>query len=109
MFYKLCKDNVICCDDNCQRCANLIYDKYIEQQAEIDVLKADLKRVCAERDARICTSNFIKSEAIKEFAERLKENISDNCHIVSDEVEYVGYDCADVTHCIDDLVKRNDG
>lgn len=47
------------------------------QQAEIDSLKADLKRVCAERDAHIkrhlCTSNVMKSEAVKEFATRLEE------------------------------------
>ena len=43
------------------------------QQEEIDNLREHLKRVCAERDARICTNNFIKSEAVKEFAERLKE------------------------------------
>lgn len=47
-----------------------------------------------------------KSEAVKDFAERLKENISDDCHIVSDEGEYVGYDCADVMHCIDNIVKE---
>ena len=50
-----------------------LIDLIDRQQAEIDGLRADLKRVCAERDARICTSNFIKSEAVKEFAERLKE------------------------------------
>lgn len=44
------------------------------QQAEIDSLKADLKRVCAERDAHICTSNVMKSEAVKEFAETVKKN-----------------------------------
>lgn len=43
------------------------------QQVEIDGLRADLKRVCAERDSRTFTNNFIKSEAIKEFAEKLKE------------------------------------
>ena len=42
------------------------------QQAQIERLQADLTRVCAERDARICTNNFIRAEAIKEFAERLK-------------------------------------
>lgn len=51
----------------------LSFDLIARQQAEIDSLRADLKRVCAERDAHICTSNFIKSEAIKEFAEKLKE------------------------------------
>lgn len=43
------------------------------QQAEIDSLRADLKRVCAERDTHICTSNVMKSEAVKEFATRLEE------------------------------------
>ena len=80
-----------CCTDesyeNCNECPYSIdtvscermklledsLDLINRQQAEIDVLRADLKRVCAERDARICTNNFIKSEAIKEFAERLKE------------------------------------
>ena len=28
--------------------------------------------MCTERDAHICTNNFIKSEAIKEFADKLK-------------------------------------
>ena len=48
----------------------------------------------------------IKSEAVKVFAERLKENISDYCHIVSDEGEYVVYDCTDVINCIDNLIKE---
>ena len=54
------------------RLDKLSLDIIKRQQAEIDGLRADLKRVCAERDAHICTNNFIKSEAIKEFAERLK-------------------------------------
>ena len=41
MENKLCKDNIVCCDDNCLRCANLIYAKYIEQKAELDKLKCD--------------------------------------------------------------------
>ena len=48
--------------------------------------------------------NKIKSEAIREFAERLKENITD-CHTVSDG-EYVGYDWTDITHCIDNVIKE---
>lgn len=53
----------------------------------------------------------VKVKAIKDFAERLKENISDDCHIVSNEGEYVGvgYDCTDVIHCIDNLVKETVG
>lgn len=42
---QLCKDNVICCDDNCKRCANLIYDKYMKQQEEIKNLKKEKYRL----------------------------------------------------------------
>lgn len=60
-------------------------DLISRQQAEIENLKAHLKKVCAERDARICTNNFIKSEAVKEFQKRLKaiytdELITDDMH-----------------------------
>ena len=74
-----------------------LIDLIDRQQAEIDGLRADLKRVCAERDARICTSNFIKSEAIKEFAERLKHSFFDN-----------GYESPDVDfdYFVDNLVKE---
>lgn len=51
--------------------------------------------------------NQTRKEAIKEFAERLKENITD-CHTVSDG-EYVGYDWTDITHCIDKLLKETVG
>ena len=54
------------------RLDKLSLDIIKRQQAEIDGLRADLKRVCTERDAHICTNNFIKSEAIKEFADKLK-------------------------------------
>jgi hypothetical protein len=39
MVFDVCRDNVICCDDNCQRCANLIYNKYMEQKAEIELMR----------------------------------------------------------------------
>ena len=58
------------------RLDKLSLDLINRQKAEIDNLRADLKRVCAERDAHICTNNFIKAEAIKEFAERLKNEIN---------------------------------
>lgn len=58
-------------------------DLISRQQAEIDALKAHLKRVCAERDARICTNNFIKSEAVKEFAERLKSLVNQHHYMLA--------------------------
>lgn len=41
-------------------------------QTEIELWKNEYKRACAERDAHIATTKFIRNEAIKEFAERLK-------------------------------------
>lgn len=53
-----------------------LFDIAEKQKAEIEKWKAEHKRACAERDARICTNNFIRAEAIKEFAERLREYIN---------------------------------
>lgn len=37
---RLCKDNVMCCDENCKSCANLVYNEYLrlkkEKQEECD-------------------------------------------------------------------------
>ena len=107
--------------DNPKGCAEMLYidvlcvsnrvvrkaeEEITRQQAEIEKLKNEIQ---ITKDAYIMlqTKNeIIKSEAVKEFAARLKENISDDCHIVSDEGEYVGYDCDDVRHCIDNLAKE---
>ena len=32
---KLCKDNLICCDDNCKRCANLVYRDYLKLKKRV--------------------------------------------------------------------------
>lgn len=45
MLDQLCKDNIICCDDNCKRCANLIYLKYVEQKDQIEELKSKRNEV----------------------------------------------------------------
>ena len=64
---------------NCsETTANAALDLINHQKAEIESLRADLKRACAERDAHICTNNFIKSEAYKEFAERIADNLIEN-------------------------------
>ena len=80
-----------------------LIDLIDRQQAEIDGLRADLKRVCAERDARICTSNFIKSEAIKEFANKLKKH---SRKMQSSDFSGDFWDEAVLVEDIDDLVKE---
>ena len=73
------------CCLNCGDCDNCIYsdvkcidmtkdalDLINRQKVEIERWETEYKRVCAERDAHICTNNFVRNEAIKELAERLK-------------------------------------
>ena len=81
---------------NCsETTANAALDLINHQKAEIDSLRADLKRVCAERDARICTSNFIKSEAVKEFARRLKCGVPQETGVIR---------CSDVDNLVKEMV-----
>ena len=86
-------------------------DLISRQQAEIDILKAHLKRVCAERDARICTNNFLKTEAAKEFAEKLKNEIISDTAYGCDCTQHSGYydyriKIGDIPEYIDNLVKE---
>ena len=88
-----------------QQVAKDTLDLIKRQQAEIDSLKAHLKRVCAERDARICTNNFIKSEAVKEFANILKNKIKTECNPYGKPT--FDYDTSiAIMHYIDKLVKE---
>lgn len=75
------------------------------QKEEIEFLRKTIGKN-AKRALDITLEEIEKPrvEAITEFAEKLKESITD-CHTVSDG-EYVGYDWTDITHCIDNLVKE---
>lgn len=84
-----------------------LQERYEEAQAEIESLK--IFKGYAERrasDYKTMRDKYLnaKSEAVKAFAERLKEKLGD-CHIVSDE-EYCGFDCGDIHKCIDNLLKE---
>jgi len=59
MKYDLCKDNEICCDDNCQRCAQLIYNRYMEIKAKLDT---------EARENKLCklSGNTMKCDFYKE-------------------------------------------
>lgn len=69
------------------------------QQAEIERLKDNKQIEISER-----LEKEIRSEAIKEFADRLKEKLSD-CRIVNDFI-YIGYDTGDALNSIDNLAKE---
>ena len=81
-----------------------LQERYEESQAEIERLEKTLNG----QDQLINSLNKCykqaKSETIKEFAEKLKENL-DDCHIVSNG-EYCGFDCGDIHECIDDILKE---
>lgn len=83
------------------RLDKLSLDLINRQKVEIDNLRADLKRVCAERDAHICTNNFIKAEAIKEFAERLVYALC-----INNEENTEFFDYAYTLETINNLVKE---
>jgi len=106
MKYDICKDNVLCCDDNCQRCANLIYNKYMEQKAEIKRLKNAYKQCAWERDILAedyreeirkdisilqVDINKVKSKARKEFWDRLKKEAITKY----DWNDYIEMECGD--------------
>lgn len=75
MLDRLCKDNVICCDDNCKRCANLIYEKYMEQKAEIKRLQEEINQMsdACEMCGREYTEDVFG--VLKEFMKRFKKEI----------------------------------
>lgn len=103
---------------NCsQTTANVTLDLINRQKAEIERLKRENEILSTNADTAFQdglneaqdlyatqVENEIKTEAIKEFADKLKENVTD-CHTVSDG-EYVGYDWTDIANCIDNLVKE---
>lgn len=58
-------------------------------EAENEKWQAECKRVCAERDARICTAKFYKSEARKEFAKLLIDKSKNGVIHISDIPDFV--------------------
>ena len=95
--------------DDCrcnEQLAKYALDIINRRQAEIEQWKEEANKYQNLWCTAVDDIEKVKAKVVKDFAERLKENISDDCHIVSDEGEYVGYDCDDVIHCIDNLVKE---
>lgn len=88
---------------NCsETTANAALDLINCQKAEIEKLEKILNGRDQLVNALNKCYNQAKSEAIKEFTEKLKEKISD-CYIVTDG-EYCGFDCGDVHECINNTL-----
>lgn len=75
------------------------------QRAEIERLQNAYKQCAWERDTFLEELKTAKSEARKEFAERLKEK----AEFLKDDDDYIGYaECVRTCH-IDNLLKEMDG
>lgn len=112
-----CQNKELCkieCDELATQTIELINRK----MEEIERLKTEIERI---QKARLKQAQFLaeqkaqkyelinklsraKSEAYKEFVERLKEKL-DDCHIISDG-EYCGFDCGDIHECINTSLKE---
>ena len=79
---------------SCLRLCKPVADEIERLQAEIERLKNAYKQCVWERDVFSEDINAVKSEAIKEFADRLK-----NCFCISAEYVYI-------MNIIDNLVKE---
>lgn len=49
---QLCRDNVVCCDDNCKRCANLIYKEYLKLKSEKEIARKLWTYICIIDDEK---------------------------------------------------------
>lgn len=97
------------CKIECDELATKTIDLINCQKAEIErIQKARQKQAQflteqkAQKYELIDKLSRAKSEAYKEFAEKLKEKL-DDCYIVSDG-EYCGFDCSDVHKCIENIL-----
>lgn len=58
MEFNLCKDNTICCDDDCIRCANLIYEQFVHCKAELDITR----RFIQDNNLACELNNYVSSK-----------------------------------------------
>ena len=86
-------------------CAKNALDLINRQKAENESLKMDLAKCSIRIDNLYKTADEIKSEAIKEFAERLKDEmrLEDDCDYNCRECYY---ECKDYVIAIDTLLKE---
>lgn len=87
------------------RCAKNALDLINRQKEENESLKVDLAKCSIRLDNLYKTADEIKSEAIKEFAERLKDEmrLEDDCRY---DCMNCLYECKGYVPLIDNLVKE---
>ena len=87
------------CDKNI-RCEECVYQNGNENiKSEIERLKIENQSLRSAANSYKMNYNEVKSEAIKEFAKRLKSSIYINTNLLV-------YQCEDVESMIDDIVKE---
>lgn len=104
-----------CCKkDDCDNCPNDFGNCYANLAGcSLDLInrkQTEIERLQKVNDSFTDIGKLyseIKVEAIKDFAERLKEKLGD-CYIVSDG-EYCGFDCGDIHRTITNLLKEMAG
>lgn len=107
--YSVCAECPIKDDHGCnEKLANYALDIINRQQAEIEKLKEEIQ-ITKDAYTMLQTKNeIIKSEAIKEFAERLKNKIKTECNPYGKPT--FDYDTSlAIMRYIDDLVKETVG
>ena len=88
----------------------LALDLINRQKAEIERLNRNIELLAiCKKDLPEKTAKVIKAEAVKEFADRLKENMSDDWSMFSDDGYTLQVDYGKLIELIDNLVKEMAG
>ena len=102
-------------DCNCsQITANAALDLINRQKAEIEELKIENKSLRSAANCYKLHYNEVRTEAYKEFAERLKNEIINDTAYACDSTQHSGYydyqiKVGDIPEYIDNLVKEMEG
>lgn len=117
MEYKLCKDNVICCDDDCRRCANRAYEALTNEN---NSLKQTNKECLDKIEELQKTIDYLHEENIKlrnrnrcidnKLDELVKENsqLKEECEKLHSDNQRLAHECRYYIERESNLVMEND-
>ena len=97
---KLCKDNIICCDDNCKRCANLVYKENLKLKEQIKQKELTFKEeLTLEADNNAIDIDI--SEHIREIKKRMKNCVDCRSYTIAlnkiNTQVCIGTNCRNIT------------